>query len=303
MLAAAGLMMPTAPASAQATSPQQAPPAMTSPYASPRPQAPGSPHASPPASAPSPQAPLAPRISPTASSPSPSPHMRNKKAPVAEAVPTPAPPPATLEQSPPTAPRVTFQNGVLTIDATNSTLSQVLRAVQSRTGASIDIPAGAGNERVVAQLGPGQPRDVLNTLLNGSKFDYVILGVTGGDPGAVQKVILTPRQGGATITAQSNTPRQPVQDDESQADESIPVADTAENEYQNPDQPPPPPGGFRHPMMPPGAQVNPGAEFGNGDQNGPKTPEQLMQQMQQQQQQQQQYQQQLNPANQNPPPQ
>jgi hypothetical protein len=56
-------------------------------------------------------------------------------------------------------------------------------------------------------------------------------------------------------------------------------------------------------MMPPGGQVNPGAEFGNGDQNGPKTPEQLMQQMQQQQQQQQQYQQQLNPANQNPPPQ
>jgi hypothetical protein len=228
--------------------------------------------------------------------------MRNKKAPVAEAVPTPAPPPATLEQSAPTAPRVTFQNGQLTIDAANSTLSQVLRAVQSRTGASIDIPSGAGNERVVAQLGPGQPRDVLNTLLNGSKFDYVILGVIGGDPGAVQKVILTPRQGGATITAQSNTPRQPVQDDESQADESAPVADAAENEYPSPDQPPPPPSGFRHPMMQPGGQVEPGSAFGNGDQqNGPKTPEQLMQQMQQQQQQQQQYQQQLNPANQNPP--
>ena len=36
----------------------------------------------------------------------------------------------------------------------------------------------------LAQLGPGLPRDVLNTLLNGSKFDYVILGVTG-KPGAV----------------------------------------------------------------------------------------------------------------------
>jgi len=300
VLAAAGLMMPTAQASAQATSPQHAPPPMTSPYASPRPQAPGSS----PASAPSPQAPSAPRISPTASSPSLSPHMRNKKAPVAEAVPTPAPPPATLEQSPPTAPRVTFQNGELTIDAANSTLSQVLRAVQSRTGASIDIPAGAGSERVVAQLGPGQPRDVLHTLLNGSKFDYVILGVTGGDPGAVQKVILTPRQAAATTTAQGNAPRQPVQDDESQADESTPVADTAENEYQNPDQPPPQPSPFRHPMMPPGGQIEPGAAFGNGDQqNGPKTPEQLMQQMQQQQQQQQQYQQQLNPANQNPQPQ
>jgi guanyl-specific ribonuclease Sa len=274
VLAAAWLMMPTAQASAQAPTPQAT-----------MPQAPTSSH------------PSAPALSPNA------PPRHKKASPVAEAPSTPPPPPPTLEQSTPTPPRVSFQNGQLTIDATNSTLSQVLRAVQSRTGASIDIPAGAGNERVVAQLGPGQPRDVLNTLLNGSKFDYVILGVTGGNPGAVQKVILTPRQGGATITAQSNTPRQPVQEDESQVDESPPVADTAENEYQNPDQPPPPPGGFRHPMMPPGGQVNPGAEFGNGDQNGPKTPEQLMQQMQQQQQQQQQYQQQLNPANQNPPPQ
>jgi hypothetical protein len=230
--------------------------------------------------------------------------MRNKKVPVAEAVPTPALPPATLEQSPPTPPRVNFQNGQLTIDATNSTLSQVLRAVQSRTGASIDIPAGAGSERVVAQLGPGQPRDVLNTLLNGSRFDYVILGVTGGNPGAVQKVILTPRLGGATTTAQGSTPQQPMPDEESQGDEAVPVADTAENEYQNPDQPPPPPSPFRHPMMPPGGQVEPGAAFGNGEvQNGPRTPEQQMQQLQQMQQQQQQYQQQLNPANQNPQPQ
>jgi len=295
--------MPTAQARAQATSPQQAPP-MTSPYASPRPQAPGSPNASPPTRAPSPQAPLAPRISPTAGSPSPSPHTRNKKAPVAEVLPAPAPSPATLEQSPPTPPRVSFQNGQLTIDATNSTLSQVLRAVQSRTGASIDIPAGAGNERVVAQLGPGAPRDVLNTLLNGSKFDYVILGVNG-NPGAVQKVILTPRQGGATTTAaQGNSPQQPMPDEESQGEEAVPVADTAENEYQNPDQPPPPPSPFRHPMMPPGGQVQPGTAFGNGEgQNGPRTPEQQMQQLQQMQQQQLQYQQQLNPANQNPQPQ
>ncbi len=278
MLVAAWLIVATAVTSAQAP----ASPAMLTPKPT-MSQAPTSSHPSPPA-------------------PSPNAHAHHKKAaPVAEAPPSPPTPPPTLEQSTPTPPRVSFQNGQLTIDATNSTLSQVLRAVQSRTGASIDIPAGAGNERVVAQLGPGLPRDVLNTLLNGSKYDYVILGVTGGDPGAVQKVILTPRLGGATITAQSNTPRQPVQDDESQADESTPVADTAENEYQNPDQPPPRPGGFRHPFMQPGGQINPGAGFGNGDQNGPKTPEQLMQQMQEQQQQQQQYRQQLNPANQNPP--
>lgn len=226
---------------------------------------------------------------------------RSKAAPVAEAVPTPPPPPPTLEQSPPTAPRVNLQNGQLTIDAPNSTLAQILRAVQARTGASIDIPSSAGNERVVAQLGPGLPRDVLNTLLNGSKFDYVILGVTG-DPGGIQKVILTPRQAVTAVNTAQNKNPQPAQDEDS-GDEGSTVADTSDNEYQNP-QPVPPPNGFRRPIMPGGARVNPGAESDNGEQqNGPKTPQQLMQEMQQMQQQQQMYQQQLNPANQQPAPQ
>jgi hypothetical protein len=178
-------------------------------------------------------------------------------------------------------------------------MAQVLRAVQARTGASIDIPSIAGNERVVAQLGPGLPRDVLNTLLNGSKFDYVILGVVG-DPGGIQKVILTPRQAGSTVDTAQNKNPQPAQDEDA-AEE--PAADTSENEYQNPGQPPPPPGGFRRPIMPGGAQgIDPGGQNENGEQqNGPKTPQQLMQEMQQLQQQQQNYQQQLNPANQQQP--
>jgi hypothetical protein len=55
-------------------------------------------------------------------------------------------------------------------------------------------------------------------------------------------------------------------------------------------------------MMPGGQPGPPQAGADNGDQqNGAKTPEQLMQELQQMQQQQQQYQQQLNPANQNQP--
>ncbi len=61
--------------------------------------------------------------------------------------------------------------------------------MQSQTGASLDMPPGAGNERVVAKLGPGNPKDVLSALLNGSKFNYVILGEPNSS-GAVQKVIL-----------------------------------------------------------------------------------------------------------------
>jgi hypothetical protein len=62
---------------------------------------------------------------------------------------------------------VRFQNGELTIEAQNATLAQILRAVQSQTGASVDIPSSANNERVATTIGPGQPSVVLNTLLNG----------------------------------------------------------------------------------------------------------------------------------------
>ena len=61
------------------------------------------------------------------------------------------------------------------------------------------FPPGAGSERVVATLGPGKPQNVLASLLNGSKFNYVILGEPN-NPGAVQKVILM-----AKVTSSSNS--------------------------------------------------------------------------------------------------
>ncbi len=198
-------------------------------------------------------------------------------------------------------PQVRYQNGELTIEARNSTLAQVLHAVQTQTGASIDVPGSASSERVATKIGPGQPRDVLNSLLNGSKFDYVILGVMG-DPGAVQKVILTPRQSGTvgTATAQNNPAPQPEPEEEGPGAES-----EAEYQNQNPEPPQPPitPGGFRRPGFPtqPGATPPEQNAYAPGDNaNGPKSPEQLMQELQQMQQQQQQLQEQLNPANRQP---
>ena len=230
-------------------------------------------------------------------------HHKKKVEPVAE-VPQPPPPPPTLEQQSPTAPQVIYRNGLLTIDAPNSTLSSILHAVQAQTGATMDVPAGAGNDRVAMQLGPGEPRDVLHTLLNGSKFDYMILGVAG-QPGAIQKVILTPKTAGGATTQAANTP-QPTASEEPQDD----TADNGgESEYPGgSEQQPMAPGAFRRPMGGPGGQAyqqqNPGAygqQPGQADPNIVKTPEQLMQELQQMQQQQQQYMDQLNPANQNPP--
>ncbi len=230
----------------------------------------------------------------------------HKKAPVVAEVPQPPPPPPTLEQQPPTAPQVIYRNGQLTIDATNSTLSSILRAIQLQTGASMDVPSAAGSERVAMRLGPGQPRDVLHTLLNGSKFDYMILGVAG-NPGAIQKVILTPKQAVGATTQASNNPQPSPSDDQ---DDGTPVADTGgESEYPGPSSVQPmPPGAMRRPMGAPGGQQfqqnnNPQQNaFGQGNSdNIVKTPEQLMQELQEMQQQQQQYQEQLNPANQAPP--
>lgn len=108
--------------------------------------------------------------------------------------PLPPPPSPTPEQLPSRQPTVTYQNGELTIQAANSTLGDILRAVGSKTGASIDVPPGA-NERVVSQFGPGPAREVLAKLLNGTNFNYVMIG-TPADPTTVAQLILTVRRGG-----------------------------------------------------------------------------------------------------------
>jgi hypothetical protein len=93
-------------------------------------------------------------------------------------------------------PQVTFQNGLLTIVAQNSTLGDILHAVRSQTGAAVEVPANA-TERVVGHLGPAPARDVLASLLNGSLFNYVMLG-SESDASALERVILTPKPAGAT---------------------------------------------------------------------------------------------------------
>jgi hypothetical protein len=109
------------------------------------------------------------------------------------AQPAPAAPPPTLAQLPATPPQVSFQGGQLTISAQNSTLGDILKAVRAQTGATIDLP-GTAPERVVGQFGPAPARDVLTSLLNGSHFNYLLLG-SSTDPGALDRVILMAKSG------------------------------------------------------------------------------------------------------------
>jgi hypothetical protein len=98
-----------------------------------------------------------------------------------------------IQSDPPPKPlEVLFQNGLLSIKANKATFSDVLYAVQQRTGADIDIPAGAEQERVVTDIGPGPVQEVLASLLNGSNFNFLILN-SPDDPQKLDKVVLTLR--------------------------------------------------------------------------------------------------------------
>lgn len=207
--------------------------------------------------------------------------VKPQPAPVAQ--PAPAPAPLSLEQMPATPPQVTYHDNQLTIVAPNSNLSDILRAVRNQTGAAVDFPANA-TERVAAHFGPGPARDVLAALLNGSHFDYVMLGSVA-NPGAVERIILTSKTGTAPeptpvyqATAQpaESTPQpQPglaaqQPDPQDVSDDDFSTADEADDD-QSPDQP---------------AQSQ--EQFPANVQPGAKTPEQLLQELQRQQQQQQQ---------------
>ncbi len=174
------------------------------------------PNQAPQAGAPSTDSPSAPAASPTAApavsaaaEPSTPPHPKTHKV-QKELVLPPLPsgplPQMPMDQIPATPAKVNFQNGLLTISAQNSTLGEILRDVRKLTGATIDIPAGSGaSERVVAHLGPGAPRDVLAVLLNGSSFNYVMIG-SSTDLTAVSSVILTPKSGDSQTQTASNGP-------------------------------------------------------------------------------------------------
>src|SRR5947199_1817540 len=185
-------------------------------------------------------------------------------------------------------PQVTYENNQLTIIASNSTLADVLRAVRKTTGADIDVPAAP--ERVVTHLGPGPARDVLADLLNGSRFNYVLLGAAGNDT-ALTRVVLVAKTEGATSPSQPVPPAQQP---------GMGMAQTGPGVQ-------PPPGAVPHDVNapavtdensdnnvvddnngvdqqpPPEAAEQPNPDQSNPDQPQVKTPQQMLQEMQQRQ--------------------
>jgi len=192
--------------------------------------------------------------------------------------PLPSGPTGPIQQVPldlmaPVAPQVTYQNGQLTIIAPNSTLGDILRAVRKQTGAEIDVPDA--KERVVTHLGPAPAEEVMAELLNGSRFNYILLG-SPDEAHALTKVVLVAKSG--PDNAGSNHPpaaqqqaamaqvpppdQQEMPPDQNDADatDDQPVDDNADQSAAEAEQP-----------------------IATPDQQGVKTPQQLLQEMQQRQ--------------------
>ena len=133
---------------------------------------------------------------------------------VSEPMPVPVAPAVILKHSslpqdqPPSPPQVQYYQGMLTISASNSTLGDILNAVKAQTGTIVDMPGEAAAQRVVFNMGPAQPRDVLSSLLKGISYDYIIVGARE-DPERIQRVMLTSkRAGGADVP--DATSRNPI---------------------------------------------------------------------------------------------
>lgn len=153
---------------------------------------------------------------------------------------------------------VTWDSQGLHIDATNSSLQQVLADVSTATGTKIE--GLSTDERIFGEYGPGQARDVLSQLLHGSGYNFLLIGDQG--QGTPRQIVLSPRHTSATLGAVPH-PNADASDDD---------APDPEPEEQTIPRPPPRP------------------DFGGPD--GPRNPQMMrdmmlmrQQQMQQQQQQ------------------
>jgi hypothetical protein len=86
-------------------------------------------------------------------------------------------------------PVITYADGKLTVKASNASLAEVLRAISAQTGAVIDFPSSSAADRIYLREGPATIRQVLADLLNGSDFNYVIMGSLDS-PDKLTRVVL-----------------------------------------------------------------------------------------------------------------
>ncbi len=135
---------------------------------------------------------------------------------------------------------VTWDSQGLSIQAKNSSLQQILEDVATATGAKLE--GTVANQRVFGVYGPGQARDVLIQLLQGSGYNVLMIG--DQDRGAPSRIVLTARSAGSQQGPASRTAL------------DSPDEDAADSEPEEPPQPPVTPPILR-PGFAPGTPMRP----------------------------------------------
>jgi hypothetical protein len=166
-------------------------------------------------------------------------HAKPSAAHAVEPPPTPAPPTPPQPEIPkwpvnekadPAS--VVWDSNGLRIDATNSSLEQILSDVSADTGAKVE---GMDNDqRIFGIFGPGSAREVLAQLLEGSGYNFLMIGDQG--QGTPRQIVLSVR----TAANPSQAAKTTSPSDEDEADEQ-------------PQQPQPPESFPNRPGFPPRA--------------------------------------------------
>jgi hypothetical protein len=186
----------------------------------------------------------------------------------APVVPAPPPPPNWPANNPPTPATVTWDSHGLHVVASNSSLEQILNEICTDTGAQVE---GLGkDERIFGVYGPGQVRDVISELLDGTGYNVVMIGdQSRGEP---LQITLSARNVVSPANAKSAAPAAPPDYDaimdspDHMPDQDQEPPDQPQEQLPPPEQPPPD-------ANPPASQAG----------TPPNTPQQIEQQYQQRQ--------------------
>lgn len=169
--------------------------------------------------------------------------------------------PPSLMDKPAQPATITLDKGVLAIRADNSSLSAILKHVASSSGMTVE--GFQQDQRVFGVYGPGNPTDILSSLLQDAGYNFLLVGST--ESGTPKEIVLTARSGGGAATS---GPAQPASDDQPEEDDS----DNSNNTNNFPEQPPP--------MVERPAPI-PGASTPAPNSDGQvKTPAQIIQELQ-----------------------
>jgi hypothetical protein len=121
--------------------------------------------------------------------------------------------------------KVSWDSRGLEIEASNSSLRQILRQVAAATGGKLE--GLSQDQRVFGNYGPGPERDVLLQLLDGSGYNVLMMGGRGTD--APLEIVLSPR---SPVSPQTQIHGNPT---EAQATDPDPDPDPDPTEAPRPD--------------------------------------------------------------------